>query len=163
MGPAFISNIQKAMAFCDSKGIPIIHVVTEYTEERMPLLNRQKGLKIFMKGTPGAEEIEEVKETSGAKHLRVSKAHYDSFYQTGLDDLLDELGVDTLLITGLYTHWCVLATVFSAYSRNYHVHVIRECVASHHPELDRLLFEHVYEKSAPAMRVISLSDLERGE
>jgi len=159
MTPGFIRTLREVIRRCEAKDIPVIHVLTEYTEDELPLLNREKGLSIFMKGTPGAEEIAEIKSITGGGHHYIVKRHYDAFYGTRLDGLLKKLKIETLLITGLYTHWCVLSTVFSAYSRNYRVHLIRGCVLSHHPDLDHLLLKHVFEKQTDAARVISPEEI----
>ncbi|MEY8562446.1 isochorismatase family cysteine hydrolase [Eggerthellaceae bacterium 3-80] len=49
----------------------------------------------------------------------VPKRRYDGFFQTDLDLLLRELGVDTLIAFGADTNICVLQTLAGAYFRTY--------------------------------------------
>lgn len=49
----------------------------------------------------------------------VPKRRYDGFFQTDLDLLLRELGVDTLIAIGADTNICVLQTLAGAYFRTY--------------------------------------------
>ena len=53
-----------------------------------------------IRGTKGAKEIQEL--PIGEKDYVILKRRYSSFFQTDLDLLLKELGVDTCIITDLY-------------------------------------------------------------
>lgn len=50
-----------------------------------------------------------------------------AFYRTRLHDLLQELGVDELIVTGTSTSGCVRATVVDAAYRNYRLSIVEEC------------------------------------
>ncbi len=56
----------------------------------------------------------------------IEKEASDSFYGTNLKSLLDEHGVDHVLITGLQTEYCVDATCRSALSKGYAVTLISD-------------------------------------
>lgn len=53
------------------------------------------------------------------KDYVVPKRRYDGFFQTDLDLLLRELGVDTIIAVGADTNICVLQTLAGAYFRTY--------------------------------------------
>jgi nicotinamidase-related amidase len=57
-----------------------------------------------------------------------TKKRYDCFRGTDLDTTLRTHGIDTVLITGINTNSCVLATVCAANSRDYAVMVVEDCV-----------------------------------
>ncbi len=57
-----------------------------------------------------------------------AKKRYDCFLGTDLDLLLRSHGINTLLVTGVNTNSCVLATVASANVRDYAVIVVEDCV-----------------------------------
>ena len=57
-----------------------------------------------------------------------TKKRYDCFLGTDLDFLLRSHGVNTLLITGVNTNSCVLATTTAANVRDYAVIVVEDCV-----------------------------------
>lgn len=70
-------------------------------------------------GTKGAEVIEELKPAES--DYLIPKRRYSGFFQTGLRLLLDELGIDTLIITGLLVNICVRHTVADAYYWGYNI------------------------------------------
>ena len=70
-------------------------------------------------GTKGAEVIPELKLSD--RDYVVPKRRYSGFFQTDLDILLKELGVKTVIMTGLHAHMCVRHTSADAYCLRYHV------------------------------------------
>lgn len=79
-------------------------------------------------GTPGAEVIPELG-LSDSDYV-VPKRRYSGFFQTDLDILLKELGVQTVVMTGLHTHMCVRHTSADAYCLGYDVVVAKEATDS---------------------------------
>ncbi len=79
-------------------------------------------------GTKGAEVIPELKVSS--KDYIVPKRRYSGFFQTDLDILLRELGVKTVIMTGLHTHMCVRHTSADAFCLGYDVVVAKEATDS---------------------------------
>ena len=79
-------------------------------------------------GTPGAEVIPELNLSD--KDYVVPKRRYSGFFQTDLDILLKELGVNTVIMTGLHTHMCVRHTSADAYCLGYDVVVAKEATDS---------------------------------
>lgn len=64
----------------------------------------------------------------------VLKPKASGFYSTTLGTLLEYLGVDTLILTGIAGNHCVLFTAHDAYLRDFHLVVPRDCVASNTAE-----------------------------
>ena len=81
-----------------------------------------------IKGTPGADVIPELKLCE--KDYVVPKRRYSGFFQTDLDILLKELGVHTVVITGLHTHMCCRHTSADAFCLGYDVVVAKEATNS---------------------------------
>jgi nicotinamidase-related amidase len=79
-----------------------------------------------MEGSWGAEVVDGLKPLEG--DYRILKRRYSPFYATGLDSLLRELGVDTLVLTGLVTNICIQHAAADAFFRGYGVVVPRDCV-----------------------------------
>ena len=75
-------------------------------------------------GTPGAEVIPELGLCD--KDFVVPKRRYSGFFQTDLDALLRELGVKTVIMTGLHAHMCVRHTSADAFQLGYNVVVAKE-------------------------------------
>jgi biuret amidohydrolase len=85
-----------------------------------------------VEGTRGIAIVEELAPIPG--DLLISKRRYSCFLGTDLDLLLRNLGVETLLVTGVDSNVCVLWTVGEAFQRDYHVRVVEDCVAGSNPE-----------------------------
>jgi len=64
----------------------------------------------------------------------IRKHRFGGFYETRLQILLEQLGVNTLFITGLTTNACVETTIREAYLRDYDVVAIEDCVSGVRPE-----------------------------
>lgn len=79
-------------------------------------------------GTKGAEVIPELE--LRATDYVVPKRRYSGFFHTDLDLLLKELGVDTVILTGLHAHMCVRHTAADAYQLGYDVVVAKDATDS---------------------------------
>ena len=64
----------------------------------------------------------------------VLKPMHSGFYSTTLDVLLEDLHVETLILTGIATNICVLFTANDAYMRDFKLHIPRDCVAANSVE-----------------------------
>ena len=105
-----------------AKGVPVIFC----NDCHLPGIDRELQLwgDHALKGTPGAEVIPELGVCE--KDYVVPKRRYSGFFQTDLDILLKELGVKTVIITGLHTHMCCRHTSADAYCLGYDVVVAKE-------------------------------------
>jgi nicotinamidase-related amidase len=79
-----------------------------------------------MAGTPGAEIIPELE--AAREDFVLPKRTYSSFYETGLDPLLRQFDVDTLVLTGQHTNICLRHTTAEAFFRGYKVMVPKDAV-----------------------------------
>jgi nicotinamidase-related amidase len=59
-----------------------------------------------------------------------TKKRYDCFRATDLDFLLRSHGINTVVLSGVNTNSCVLATATAACCRDYAVIVVDDCVAT---------------------------------
>lgn len=119
--------------------VPIIHVVTSYRNTDEILNNRywsrqaEKGdgsrgniAGHNLEGMPGLELMPGIAGPGDA--IVATKKRYDCFVGTDLQMVLDAGGHDSLLIMGVNTNSCVIATALAASVRDYAVFVIREAV-----------------------------------
>lgn len=111
---------------CREKGIPVIFC----NDAHIKGIDHE--LKLWgdhaIAGTEGAEVIPELKLCE--KDYVVPKRRYSGFFHTDLDLLLKELGVDTVIMTGLHTHMCVRHTSADAYQLGYSVIVAKDATDS---------------------------------
>ena len=59
----------------------------------------------------------------------IYKHRYSGFFQTNLDETLQQLGVKTLIVTGCTTSVCVESTVRDAMFRDYACVLLSDCMA----------------------------------
>lgn len=67
----------------------------------------------------------------------VLKPKHSAFYQTNLEILLDYLGAETVILTGMAVDICVLFSANDAYMRDFRVFVPGDCTASEDAERSR--------------------------
>ena len=72
-----------------------------------------------IRGTKGAEIIPEL--PVDEKDFVILKRRYSAFFQTDLDILLKELGVTSVVVTGLHTHMCCRHTAADAFQNGLEV------------------------------------------
>jgi nicotinamidase-related amidase len=120
--------------------IPIIHLLTQYrdvaeiacnpfwrTRAEDPANTRKNVLRHNLAGMPGVAIIPQLYDRQ--RDLFVdTKKRYDCFVGTDLEFTLRAHGINTLLITGVNTNSCVLATTTAANVRDYAVIVVKDCV-----------------------------------
>lgn len=63
-------------------------------------------------------------------HYFVLKPRHSAFYGTPLEILLKQLGVRTLILTGMAGNICVLFTAHDAYLREFNLIIPSDCIAS---------------------------------
>ncbi len=129
-------------ADCRAAGIPIVQLVTRYRDVReiranpfwrhlaqSPTATRRNNERHNLMGSPGTEIIPALYDPT---HDLVvdTKKRYDCFIGTDLDFVLRSRGINLLLVTGVNTNSCILATAIQACCRDYAVIVITDCVAS---------------------------------
>ncbi len=116
--PAASSAARQLRTWADQAGIAVIHVL-----HRAPATS-----PIFAADSPGAAPIDGLAPAPGEtvvyKHLP------SAFTGTGLADVLQALGVETLLVAGYMTHNCVDSTAREAFHRGYRVGVVADASAT---------------------------------
>ena len=116
--PAASNAARQLRAWADQAGIAVIHVL-----HRAPAT-----APIFAADSPGAAPIDGLApalgETVVYKHLP------SAFTGTGLADVLQARGIETLLVAGYMTHNCVDSTAREAFHRGYRVGVVADASAT---------------------------------
>jgi len=119
--------------------VPVVHVVTSYRSAAEIASNpwwaavadtdasRANVLRHQLPGSPGLELMPEVYDADYDLVVD-SKKRYDCFVATDLDHVLRSRSLDTVLLTGVNTNSCVLATTVAANARDYAAVVVEDCV-----------------------------------
>lgn len=84
-------------------------------------------------GTRGADVIDDIAPREG--DLIIDKVGYSAFEGTDLERQLRDRGIKTVIMSGVVTYACVLATAFSAFDRDFDVILATDAVGSWNNEL----------------------------
>ncbi len=135
-----VANNKTFLDGCRDRSIPVVHVVTAYRDVAEirsnpqwraladnPDSTRRNVDRHNIIGSPGLEIMPGLYDPSRDMLVRTKK-RYDCFQATDLDFVLRKHGINTLLITGINTNSCVLATICAANVRDYAAIVIEDCV-----------------------------------
>jgi biuret amidohydrolase len=148
-----VSRLQAAVAPCRvildtvrTLGLLVIHTREGHRPDLSdaPLLKVQRGDpknrigavgpmgRILVRGEPGHDIIPELYPVNGEPVI--DKPGKGAFYQTDLELMLRNRGIDTLLVCGVTTEVCVNTTVREANDRGFRCIVLSDCCASYFPE-----------------------------
>jgi maleamate amidohydrolase len=134
-----LSVVRQLIDKARGKNIPVIYTTglgseNNYESRRKPWKNDRHDedeTKAF------SQRMEIVKEIAPQpSDIVIHKLKPSGFFGTPLQSILNDYGVDTLLVTGGSTSGCVRATVVDAFSFNYFVAVVEEGV------FDRIQLSH---------------------
>lgn len=115
----------KAMVIATEKNIPIIHI--------QHLVSPELGEGLFFYDESEGAEIHKDIMAAAPNAPIVVKRHADCFEKTNLEELLQEMGVEETLLTGMMTHNCVTHTALSPAAAKYTPKVIEECCCTVDP------------------------------
>lgn len=132
-----------ASLFADlrARGVPVVHVVTEYRDAAEiaanpfwkaahddPAKARRGILRHNLIDSPGTQIIPELYDRRDV--VVRTKKRYSVFQPTDLEFVLRRLGVDTVILAGINTTTCVLCAGFEATNRDFRVIVAADAVDS---------------------------------
>lgn len=107
-------------------GIPVIYVNdTAGKWESDPQAFMQRCLKPPARGADVVETI-----APSPNDYFMFKPRHSAFFDTPLETLLESLHVDTLVLTGVTSHQCVLFTGMDAHVRTYRLAVPADCIGA---------------------------------
>jgi nicotinamidase-related amidase len=92
----------------------------------------------------------------------VLKPANSGFFSTPLQTLLQLIGVEAIVLTGVSSHQCVLFTAADAYVRNYQLIVARDCVAASNAKDNELALRYFKTVLKADVHSSSHVDLSRG-
>jgi nicotinamidase-related amidase len=143
------------LAACREAGLPVIHTREGHLPDLSdcPPAKLRRGApsmrigdpgprgRILIRGEEGHDIVDELAPAPGEPVI--DKPGKGAFYATGLGDLLGELGIASLVVTGVTTEVCVHTTVREANDRGYECLVLADCVGSYFPDFQRIGLEMI--------------------
>ncbi|HEY0247126.1 MAG TPA: isochorismatase family protein [Gryllotalpicola sp.] len=126
---AHLENTAVLLDAARDAGIPVIYAknIIDALDDRMLAQRVRSTLTARCLRDDPWSELDPIVASKPGDEI-VDKTRASAFYQTRLDELLAELGVDELLFAGTSTSGCVRATVVDAAFRDYHIEVVEDCV-----------------------------------
>src|SRR5260370_14193512 len=128
-------KIAEALRICRDAEIKIIYTAHVHRRDgcdmglfddlHPPIANRDA----LVDGTPGVEVDPDLAPAPG-EHV-IKKHRYSGFFGTDLDIILQEWGIDTVIISGTTTENCCHATARDAMFRNYRVVFLSDATATY--------------------------------
>lgn len=121
-------------------GVPVIYVNDNFMHWQADF---REIVAEVREGTDGRELAELLAPEPG--DYFVLKPKHSGFLATPLEILLEKLEVGNVLVSGVATDGCILATATDAHMREYGVHVPGDCVAAITAERSRRALELMHE------------------
>ncbi len=97
--------------------------------------------RILVRGEYGHDIIDELAPVAG--EIVIDKPGKGAFHQTDLAQILQNRGIDTLIVCGVTTEVCVHTTIREANDRGYHCVALADACASYFPEFHRVGLEMI--------------------
>jgi biuret amidohydrolase len=140
-----IPNLQKLVKFCHEKEIPVIY--TKYSSFMLDGSDFSKSVKKINQTSkslvgeigfpyildPSSDIIDELKPEYG--DLVLQKNTSGTFISTRLDSFLRNMGIETVLVSGILTNFCVHSTAREAVDYGFQTVIVDDCCAAWSEEL----------------------------
>ncbi|GHB67699.1 pyrazinamidase [Streptomyces viridiviolaceus] len=143
-----LERAQRAQRAALAAGVLEIHVRVAFTPQdhaAVPAHNKVFAplakAAALAEGSPDTE-VHHLLRKSG-RALTITKNRVSAFSTTALHQLLQEQGIDTLVLAGVFTRGVVLSTVRDAADRDYRLFVLRDVCADGDPQLHEMLMRSV--------------------
>jgi ureidoacrylate peracid hydrolase len=155
------TNIATAIELAEKKGIPVIRIWIDYLPGMPDVPKRGfiydakvKFGDFFIEHTWGAEPFKGLEPKKG--QLEVIKKRFNSFHNTNLKPLLDALGIDTLIVTGVSCHACVNGTIVGGNDWDYKLIALHDAIGGPSDGMCSFLFEKLW--PSWGVKVVTVSE-----
>jgi len=136
-----VANIKRLLKVCRKAGVEVIYPrIASLVKDCRDVSIEHKRINLLAPaGSRESEILDEIKPLDN--ELIITKGASGVFNATAIDQILRNLGVDTLIMTGVVTNYCVETAVRDAGDRGYNVILVEDCCAAMSEEHQRLALE----------------------
>jgi len=121
-----LPGLKKLCQLCKSKNIPLIFTRHLNNFENAGMMNK------WWKDLISDDDRSSItKKLSEYTDIVITKTQYDAFYNTNLDSILKNYGIQQVIIGGVLTHLCCETTARSAFVRGYEVFFLIDGTATY--------------------------------
>jgi len=150
-----LEHIKSALDIARQQKLMIVHVRENHPPQNKLDFEFEKLPHHCLTGTSDIDWAPGIEVGTG--EYVVEKRRYSAFFETGLNLLLKEQGIDQVIIVGVKTHVCIRATAQDAFGWGYRPILIREAVGSNYKHLHDASLEDITRYMG---NVISLDELQ---
>ncbi|MFO8102064.1 MAG: isochorismatase family cysteine hydrolase [Dehalococcoidia bacterium] len=153
---ALIPSIQRLLTHARCRGNPVIFANDAFLPD--DFIFRETGMKPHaIMGTEGAKVIPEFDPQEG--DIILEKRRFSGFMGTNLEERLRGMGVNTIVVAGIGTPVCVLATALDGLAHDFKVIMLEDCCAASRAR-DHEAIINVYRRSfkGSIFRVMTLDE-----
>lgn len=146
---ATVPGIAAAVDRARKAGVMIIWVKrvhkadgSDMEPHRKKMLEEKGIVDVLSPDSSGINSIEDAEGLNPREgDTELIKIRYSAFARTGLDDMLREKGIDTIVLTGTTTPNCVRATAYDGITFDYRTVVLEDLCSSNTDEIQRVNME----------------------
>lgn len=153
-----------ARGTADAAGMQVVYIRVAFAPDQPAAIpDRNKGFAaiaaagLLADGSPGTQIPGAIAPRPG-DHV-FTKTRVSAFSTTELAAFLDERGIDTLVLTGIWTSGVVLSTVLDAADRDYRLLVLADCCADPDAGVHETLTTTVFPRQADVTDTASFDAL----
>lgn len=138
-------NLRKLIDFCHEVGIPVIYTkFSSFISDGSDLSKKNKNINKIAKkllgdvafphiSHPSSDIIDELKPED--RDFVLQKNTSGTFMSTRLDSFLRNMDIETVLVSGVVTNFCVNSTALEAADYDFQVVIVEDCCAAWSPEI----------------------------
>ena len=153
---AIVPAINRITAWARDKGFPVVFACDSFREDDFIFKGKMKPHSIM--GTAGSEVTDLLDMDPDDTYLL--KRRFSAFFKTDLDQTLRGWGVDTVVVCGIATHFCVLATGLDALASDFSAVLVEDATATFSAEAqDHTLDLYRNSPLHPLLRVMKTEDV----
>ncbi len=135
---AAVGPINRVVEAARGAGVPVIWVRAHYDNAQLAAPMQARNQLMGADGVccaAGSWGADFFGVAPAADELVISKHRFNAFFETDLHARLQDLGVRSLVLTGVQTNVCIDSTYREAFSLGYYLAIPEDGVASHTPPL----------------------------
>lgn len=153
---AIAPRIDELNRFARARGWPVIFACDSFVEG--DFIFQGKMQPHSLRDTSGSEVTDLLEVLPGDVYL--PKRRFSAFFKTDLDTTLRTAGVDTAIVCGISTHFCVLMTALDSVCHDFSAIIVENATAAFKPEIHESTLAN-YRKNPllPLLRVMKAEEL----
>ena len=141
-----IESINELIEVATTKNISIFQVLTIHKADKSTwnIVMKKHNFSALIEGSEEAKLLLEIKFDSSQEII--VKTRQSTFIRTNFEEKLKEKNIDTLILSGVFTHGCVGRTAVDAYERDFNVILAKDASFSHMKNQEKSMLEVIKEE-----------------